>query len=752
MGLLTNSAILRFLYVMQPRRALSAAGVALLLGATGAAQAPQPPSVTFQVEVNYVDVDAVVTDEAGNFVSGLAREDFEVFEDGKPQKIEMFSYVELPVTPPDRFAVLGRPVTSDVRSNRRAFEGRVYVIVLDDLDISPLRGGLVKRAAREFVDRHLDATDIAAVVYTSGRTDATQDFTSDRNLFTAAIDKFVGRRLRSAAVETLERHYQRQLSKGLGDRDEELSPDPNAVIVDAAAPMNVRDMERDQRAHAVLDTLRNLGDFMAGVRGRRKAVVLFSEGVEMPVREIYGVRTSTDVVGAIKDTITAAARSNVNFFAIDPRGLIGMTTEFIELAGSGAPEVATGAFGSLNAQQGLLTDIRVSQDTLRTRAVETGGFAAVNTNDLSSAFGRIVDANSRYYVLGYYPPTQARDGRFHRIEVRVKRPGLRVSARRGYAAPRGRTPAERKRDEDARRTREARRGAVNNTTPELRDALNAPLQQSGLPFSLQAAAFKLNRKEASVALAIEFDPGAIPFAPNDGGLAANRLELSFFGIDQNGRAQRSTHTELNLTLRPETLKRVASGGLRANPRLTLVPGRYQIRVGAREASGGRLGTVFYDLEVPDFSKDPVMLSGLLVTAASANAAFTAQPDPEAGKLLPAPAVSRRTFSRNDTLTIFAEIYDNISRQQPRLIDTGISLTSESGQEVFSAKDSVANPSTSLGAGPSTSSGTGYWTAYGLERDIPLKNVAAGRYLLRVEARRRGDGTAAVRETLIVVQQ
>ena len=108
----------------------------------------------------------------------------------------------------------------------------------------------------------------------------------------------------------------------------------------------------------------------------------------------------------------------------------------------------TGVFGAANAQQGLLTEMRLSQDSLRTLAEETGGFAAVNQNMLGSAFGRIVDANSRYYVLGYYPPTTARDGRFHRIEVRVKRPGLRVSARRGYASPRGRTPAERKRDEE----------------------------------------------------------------------------------------------------------------------------------------------------------------------------------------------------------------------------------------------------------------------------------------------------------------
>jgi VWFA-related protein len=725
---------------MQPVRVLSAAGVALLL-AGGLAAQQAPPSVTFQVEVDYVDVDAIVTDEHGNFVPGLTRDDFEVFEDGAPQKIEMFSFVELPVEPPDRFAALDRPVSSDAKSNARPFDGRVYVIVLDDLDISPLRTSLVKKWARAFVDRHLGSNDMAAVVYTSGRTDATQDFTSDRALLLAAIDKFVGRRLRSAAVEALERHYQRQLTKGLGDRDDELAPDPGAAIADAAAPIDVRDMERDQRAHAVLDTLKNLGDFLAGVRGRRKAVLLFSEGLEMPMSEIYGIRTSTDVVGAIKDAITSAARSNVNFFALDPRGLIGITTEFIELAGSGAPDVATGAFGSLSAHQGLMSDIRVSQDTLRTLAEQTGGFAAVNTNALGSALERIVDANSRYYVLGYYPPTQARDGRFHTIDVRVKRPGLRVTARRGYASPRGRTPAERKRDENARRAREARRGSLDTTSPELRDALNAPLQQSGLSFSVQAAPFRHTRNSASVALAIEFERESLPFTqPDAAGLVTNSLELSFFGINEDGKAERSTHSQLNLTLRAESFSRVKSGGLRVNPRLTLEPGRYQIRVGARESLGSRAGTVFYDLQVPDFDKDPLMLSGLLITAASAQAAMTAMPDPSAPKLLTGPATSRRTFAPNDTVTVFAEIYDNGARRQPRQIDTAVTLVSESGLEVFGARETIANPGDAA-----------HWTAYGLSRDIALRDIAPGRYLLRVEAAARGSSNPAARETLITVR-
>jgi VWFA-related protein len=730
---------------MKSRQTLALSAVALLLAVSGsgrrgtvAAQAAQTsPSVTFQTEVSYVDVDAIVTDDQGNFIPGLTREDFEVFEDGKPQKIEMFSYVQLSTEPPDRFLFLNRPVSTDARSNRRPFDGRVYVLVLDDLDISPLRTSLVKTAAREFVERHLGDNDIAAVVYTSGRSDATQDFTNDRNLLLAAIDKLVGQRLRSAAVEALERHYHNELTAV--NRPENYT-NQGADIKDSASPIDIRDLEREQRAVAVLDTLRNLGEFMAGVRGRRKAVLLFSEGLEMPMNEIYGTHTATDVVGAIKDAITAAARSNVNFFALDPRGLIGMTSEYIETAGSHAPDVAHGVFGALNAQQGLLTELKASQDSLRTLSEETGGFAAVNTNTLNTAFDRIVDANSRYYVLGYYPPTHARDGRFHRIEVRVKRPGARVSARRGYASPRGKTATERKREEEARRARDAKRTVANNTSPELRDALNTPLQQSGVTFSVQAAPFRDTQKQASIALAIELDGERLEFA-DKGEVFANNLEVSFFGINQEGRAQRATRSELNLTLRPETYKRVKTSGLRINPRLSLEPGRYQVRIGVRDGVTSQVGTVFYDLEVPDFRKQPLMLSGLLVTASSAQAAMTAQADPSAPKLMPGPATSRRSFVSSDTLTVFGEIYDNMGARQARQIETIVTLTSESGQEAFSGRDSVANPP-----------GADHWTAYGFTRDVPLKNLPPGRYLLRVEVRAPGSNASALRETLITVQR
>ncbi|HTL03941.1 MAG TPA: hypothetical protein VL243_17020, partial [Vicinamibacterales bacterium] len=137
--------------------------LALCVGASGQQPSAPNPSVTFQSEVNYVDVDAIVTNEQGEFVGNLSKEDFELREDGKLQKIDMFSTVDIPMVRPARFAPLGRPILNDVRSNRETFGGRVYVIVLDDQNISPMRTAQTKKQAREFVLNYLGANDVAAV-------------------------------------------------------------------------------------------------------------------------------------------------------------------------------------------------------------------------------------------------------------------------------------------------------------------------------------------------------------------------------------------------------------------------------------------------------------------------------------------------------------------------------------------------------------------------------------------------------------
>src|SRR5215210_4646918 len=176
--------------------ALSATTVA---GLVGQAPAPPPapaadpnqqPAITFKAEVNYVEVDARVLDAQGRFVTGLSPADFQLFEDGKPQKVTIFSLVHLPVERAERPLFASKPIEPDVQTNLRTAEGRVYLIVLDDLHVNPLRTNQVRRAARQFVERYVGANDMAAVVTTGGRTDAAQEFTTSSRLLLQAIDKF----------------------------------------------------------------------------------------------------------------------------------------------------------------------------------------------------------------------------------------------------------------------------------------------------------------------------------------------------------------------------------------------------------------------------------------------------------------------------------------------------------------------------------------------------------------------------------
>src|SRR5687768_7277046 len=123
------------------------------------------------------------------------------------------------------------------------------------------------------------------------------------------------------------------------------------------------------------------------------------------------------------------------------------------------------------------------------------------------------------------------------------------------------------------------------------------------------------------------------------------------------------------------------------------PGRYQLRVGARNPVSGRSGTVFYDVLVPDFSRDPLMMGGLLLSAVPASAAaevLTPQRDPLTEKLLGSPATSRRAFSQAETLAWMTEIYDNAPPKQPRRFDVSARLIDETGRDALASRHLLTN--------------------------------------------------------------
>ena len=124
----------------------------------------QNPAVTFKVEINYVEVDAVVTDRDGRFLANLGAEDFEIFEDGKRQSVASFGLVDIPLEKADAPLFAPRAAEPDVFTNERPFDGRVYLLVLDDLHTDASHTPLVRAAARRFVETQLGANDVAAVL------------------------------------------------------------------------------------------------------------------------------------------------------------------------------------------------------------------------------------------------------------------------------------------------------------------------------------------------------------------------------------------------------------------------------------------------------------------------------------------------------------------------------------------------------------------------------------------------------------
>src|SRR5437667_2384085 len=355
-------------------------GAALSAGQNPPAATSQPPPAppqgpTFRVRVDYVEVDVVVTDQQGNLVRDLKKEDFRVLEDGKPQSINTFTLVNIPIDRPDRPLFQADPIEPDVKSNEQPFDGRVYVMVIDDYHTSFGRTQRVKLAAKQFIEQRLAANDLMAIVPTFGPSDASQEFTSNKRLLLAAVDRTMGRKLDSATANRTSEYYRTRDLRQTGD------------------PLNdPEDAERAFNARSTLDTLRNVAEWFSSVRGRRKTILFVSEGIDYDIHDIIAQTGSNHlgasmVLDATRDAIAAATRANVSIYGIDPRGLTDLGDESIEI-GSFPDDTSLGV-----GTGSLYNELRLAQDSLRVLSEETGGFAVVNRNDFSTAYDRLVADN-----------------------------------------------------------------------------------------------------------------------------------------------------------------------------------------------------------------------------------------------------------------------------------------------------------------------------------------------------------------------
>lgn len=677
------------------RRTTASIAFLMLLAGAPKAQSPAQAPLTFRAESNYVEVDVLVNDKQGRFVRGLTRDDFEVFEENKRQDVSLFSLVDIPVERPDR-PLYRQAIEPDVTSNEKDFDGRVYVIVFDVFHVDVNRSSVVKHAARQFVSRYLGANDLAAIVHI-GSPSAGQEFTSSKSLLYSAIDRFTGLKLRSASLNTLADQLSLQALPA------------NAV---ARAPEDYEEEVRADHARSTFGAIERLSRYLAGLRGRRKALLLFSEGIDFdtnPGELALGERhrpsqDAAAVITAQQEMLAAATRANTSIYTIDPRGLTLADEALVSFgilpAATAPPEAELGR------------ELMRSRDALRMYADETGGHAFLASNDYAEAFGHIVEENSTYYVLGYYINKPGHDGKFRNVSVKVNKPGLEVRARRGYYEA---------------------AGIDNVVSPNpITDLLASPTAISGLGMRVNAAVLKGHTGTGTVHLTVELNGKDLAFK-DEGAIFSDDVELSYQAVDIDGRPHAWWTQTMMLRLKPATHETINQRGVRYVTEFELPAGRYQLRFAARDQNGGKNGSVFSNLEVPDFASSPVSMSDVLLTASAPSAVLTAGGGAVVAPLLPGPTTAVREFSRIETLVAFAEIYD--AEIRPHVIDLKATVRADDGTPVFVHEDH--RDSREVGK---------VRASYGYLAPIPLNVMTPGRYVLTIEAKSRlGDARPVTKD-------
>lgn len=410
-------------------RALLALGACAMLALTGVS-AQQP---TFRSSANLVEVTVIVRDANGNFVPDLTVDDFEITEDGKPQRVQTLYVARAPGTNVTA-ASSGAPDASGARAAERAF-----LFLFDMPHLSP--GSLTKarEAVRKFSTERLQASDLSGMAAIGGTVQGR--ITSDHRLLADDVSRLKPRgdglardrefkvwpRLISAFEATqianqVPRVLDAAIDRNCVERDIDCTPMPPGTI-ESEANRNTTEAElrlkatsfvNDARtaAAATINALEQTAKLLAKLPGR-KTVVLMTEGT-----------FSDEAAQRARTIVTRASEAGIVIYTVNPRGL---SAKMSGIPGEAPNEVGTDILSGL------------ADDVPNFMAVGTGGMFIRNENNLGRALQRIEDDTSTYYVLGYAaPPASGRD-EFRRIRVTIKRKGLDVRARHGYVAQRAGT-------------------------------------------------------------------------------------------------------------------------------------------------------------------------------------------------------------------------------------------------------------------------------------------------------------------------
>ena len=510
-----------------------------------------------------------------------------------------------------------RDVTPDVVTNEPRIT-RLWVIAVDDALIpqEPASIKAARQIVRDLIDK-FGPDDLVAIVFTADSRQA-QDFTQDRTKLLATLDRF------KPGLA-----YWKNPTLG--------TVGAAAVTVDMSAEFRRQD---PQFWLGSAETIRNIVESLGALPQSRKALIWITPGAPINV-----FATITDEVSLrLKDIKTGifavAKRANVPIYPIDPTGLLGLKL-FItggDLTAADCPPI------------GPCRPWVLAMDDIMATAANTGGHAIVNTNDFTQGIASIVEENRSYYLIGYRPTNTVADGTLRRLDVRANRQGVDVRTRSSYEAPKpGAGPPKNANETLAR------------ATAGLIPIRELPLRAAVAPFAIPGG------RNAAVTIALGVTQPVPAQAATGRMTVTTELRTAAYTTEGASKAaQRQTATV--------TLRAGSSGDAHyeALSRIDLPPGRYRLRLAAYHVNADKTGTVMVDVIVPDFNRDKVSLSGVVL---GATPGLPSAPRDLFKSILPFVPTAQRAFGTSDRVTALVDLYQSTTTVVPARLAIRITDTS-----------------------------------------------------------------------------
>ncbi len=619
------------------RRVVFVSLAAVMAPTFAAAQAQEPERrPMFRSTTRLVVQTVTVKDRNGNVIEGLTAKDFVVTEDGEPQDVAIVEFQRIDaarlaptanapaptIDPPRPLPGISPVITTPPEGGIRYQNRRLIVFYFD---AASMVGGDLIRAylnARKYVDELMTPADVIAIMeFKSAAVRVRQDFTDNRD------------RLR----ETIQTMMYGEDQNGDGFPDN----------TDLGTAFGQNDAE-----FAIFNTDRQLSALQTAIAMLRplpeqKTLIYFASGVRL---------NGTDNQAQLRATINAAVRANVTLNPIDARGLVAVAPL------GDASQRSPGGMGMFSgpSAQGMIANFQRSQDTLFALAKDTGGKALFDSNDLSIGIVQAAGATSSYYIVGFHSSHSATDGKFRRVKISVKdRPDAELTYRQGYFADRTWTKMS-----EAEKER------------QLEDALMLENPITDISIALELNFFQLNRAEYFVPVFVKIPGSELQLAQRRG---AQRTRIDFIGEvkDDNGYTQQNVRDRLDIPLSDSEATELSSRPVQYETGFTLLPGKYVIKLLARDSETGRIGTYQTSFTIPNLEREEtrvpistVVLSSQrmslgdeLFTVKKADAAQVANPLVFDGQKL-IPSVTR-VFSKARDLYVFLQTYQRrYPAQQP----------------------------------------------------------------------------------------